>query len=389
MPSATHRKIAPEMRLLICCARTRISRELSGEVRVLLAETLDWDGLISAAEVHSLTPLLERNLRAVAPGLVPPAHLERLTAINRENAFHSLTLIAELVKIAGALEPRQIVSLPYKGPAAAVQAYGDVSLRNFEDVDLLVPQRQIGEVNEIMLELGYEPSLAWLASPKASASVIPGEYKYYRQDCDAIVEFHTERTLRHFPVAPDLDDFAHCGVRVALSGREILTLRPEDALVSLCVHGCKDFWARLIWVADISELMQAQAIDWDRAFGRAESLRAQRMVRVGLLLAKGILEAPIPHEIGAVASGDRVARLLAQQIADQLLLEGSELLSTAARFAFRRHSVPGALAGWRYALRLTMAPAQDDVQMVQLPRALQPFYMLLRPLRLLHKYREN
>lgn len=389
MPSATHRKIAPEMRLLICCARTRISRELSGEIRILLAGTLDWDRLISAAEAHSLTPLLERNLRAAAPGLVPPAHLERLAAINRKNAFHSLTLIAELVKIAGALEPRRIVSLPYKGPVAAVQAYGDVSLRNFEDVDLLVPQRQIGNVHEIMLGLGYEPSLAWLAAPNASRSVIPGEYKYYRQDCDAIVEFHTERTLRHFPVAPDLDDFARCGARIALSGREILTLCPEDALVSLCVHGCKDFWARLIWVADISELLQAQAIDWDRALRRAESLRAQRMLRVGVLLAAEILDAPIPHEIAAVASGDRVARLLAQQIADQLLLEGTEFLSTAKRFAFRRRSVPGVLAGWRYALRLTMAPAQDDVQMVQLPRALQPFYALLRPLRLLHKYRES
>jgi len=44
------------------------------------------------------------------------------------------------------------------------------------------------------------------------------------------------------------------------------------------------------------------------------------------------------------------------------------------------------MAGWNYASRLTLAPAEDDWLMLRLPRPLAPLYLLLRPLRLLRKY---
>jgi hypothetical protein len=48
--------------------------------------------------------------------------------------------------------------------------------------------------------------------------------------------------------------------------------------------------------------------------------------------------------------------------------------------------VPGGVAGWRYAIRLAVVPAEEDWMMVRLPAALAPLYIVLRPLRLLRKY---
>ena len=45
----------------------------------------------------------------------------------------------------------------------------------------------------------------------------------------------------------------------------------------------------------------------------------------------------------------------------------------------------GIFEGWRYSARLTVSPAEEDWEMVRLPRALAPLYVALRPLRLLHK----
>ena len=49
--------------------------------------------------------------------------------------------------------------------------------------------------------------------------------------------------------------------------------------------------------------------------------------------------------------------------------------------------VPGTMAGWRDAVRLAVAPAEEDWLMMRLPVPLAPLYIVLRPLRLLRKYR--
>ncbi len=313
--------------------------------------------------------------------------MDRLAAATRESAFRSLKLTGELVKVLAALDAKRIVALPYKGPVTALLAYGDLSLRTFEDVDILTLQRNMGAVHEVITALGYRPSLAWMRSSKDFSSIVPGEYKYLHQNNGTIVEIHTEQTLRHFPVVPDLEDFARRGVRIALSAREILTLCPEDALVALCIHGSKDFWDRLLWITDISELIEShETLDWDRVVHRASSLRAQRMLRLGTLLAERVLGAPVPREGQLPTDEEAEVHLLALEI-EETVLRGGAPLSSTSRFEFRTHSVPGTLAGWCYALRLTMAPAQDDLEMVRLPRGLQPLYMLLRPLRLLLKPR--
>lgn len=388
MPGNIPPDAAPEIRLLVCCARTRITPELAKEIRSLVSRPLDWDRVLSAAAGNAVAPLLQRQLNAVSPAALAPPQRDRLAAMNREGALRSLKFTAALLEILEALETDQVTAIPYKGPVLALEAYGDLSLRDFDDVDILVAQKAFAKVHETMIRLGYRPGIAGLA-PDTPSSVVPGEYKYYRDDCGSIVEFHTEQTLRHFPVPPDLEDFARRGVRMALSGREIMTLCPEDALVALCIHGAKDFWARLLWVADVSETIETRGLDWDRVFRRATALRAQRMLWLGMILAEVIFDARVPGELAAQANSDAAASSMALQMTRRLLLNNAAPLSAASRFAFRRRSVPGTMAGWRYAMRLATVPAQDDIQAVPLSRPLRPLYALLRPFRLLAKSRAN
>ena len=388
MPGDLPSNAAPEIQLLVCCARTAIPPDVAEQVRSLVTRALDWDRVFSAAVENSVAPLLERQLDAVAPGALATPQKERLAAMNRESALRGLKLTAALLEILEALEKHRVTAIPYKGPVLALKAYGDLSLRDFSDVDILVAQSACAQVHETMIRLGYRPGIAGLA-PNAASSIIPGEYKYYRDDSASIVEFHTERTLRHFPVVPDLEDFARRGDRMVLSGREIRTLSPEDTLIALCVHGTKDFWARLLWVADVMQTIETPGLDWDVVFRRATALRAQRMLRLGMILAQVIFDARIPREFSTLASRDAAARALAFQITQRLLLSDPEPPGAVPRFSFRRRSVPGIMAGWRYAMRLATAPAQDDVQAVPLSRPLRPLYALLRPFRLLAKSRVN
>ena len=175
-----------------------------------------------------------------------------------------------------------------------------------------------------------------------------------------------------------------------LCGREIGTFAPENALVLLCIHGSKDFWERISWIADIAELIRAcPKLDWNAVSHRADSWKARRILHLGLALASEMLDAPLPDEIGALVKQDRAAGVLASEVAQRLLRRDESAFGAAGRFSFRRRMVDGALAGWRYSIRLAVAPAEEDWQMVRLPRLLAPLYVALRPFRLLRKYGWN
>jgi Uncharacterised nucleotidyltransferase len=387
MVSSITESVCPEKRLLICCARTQLPPKFAEEIRKLAALRLDWDFLFDEATGNSLRPFVARHLSACATEIVPPQQLKRLSDAVRANTARCLFLTAELIKVMDGFRDAGISAVPYKGPVAAVQAYEDITLREFEDLDIIVRQQDMPRVNEVLTGLGYRLAFPWILSPNAGSSLVPGEYRYLDHSRRMVVEVHTERTLRHFPIPPDLDDLSRHLVPVFLCGREIRTFAPEDALVLLCIHGSKDFWERISWIADIAELIRAcPKLDWNAVSHRADSWKARRILHLGLALASEMLDAPLPDEIGALVKQDRAAGVLASEVAQRLLRRDESAFGAAGRFSFRRRMVDGALAGWRYSIRLAVAPAEEDWQMVRLPRLLAPLYVALRPFRLLRKY---
>jgi hypothetical protein len=254
-------------------------------------------------------------------------------------------------------------------------------------LDIILRQSDIPKAHEIVVSLGYKPKFDWILSPGAAASLVPGEYNYRDEPRRAMVELHTEITLRHFPVKPDLDVFIRNLAPVRLSDREILTFTAEDLLPMLCIHGSKDFWERLSWIADVSELVRSHpALDWDRVLRFARPLSATRMLNLGLALATRVLDASLPAEVSARVQADRVAGQVAAEVHQRLLSRPFRTLDAAGRFQFRRRMLTANLEGWRYAMRLAVVPSEDDWEMMRLPRALAPLYVALRPLRLLQKY---
>jgi hypothetical protein len=387
MTSANENIPSLEKRLLVCCARTQLTPEVASTIREILAGPLDWGFLLWEAEENSITPLLDRHLSAVAPDAAPAAAQEQLKKTCRANTVRCLYLTAELINILRLFQSQNIPAIPYKGPVLAAQAYGDVALREFEDLDIIMRQSDVPKAHEIIVSLGYKPKFNWILSPGAAASLVPGEYNYRDESRRAMVELHTEITLRHFPIKPDLDAFIRNLAPVRVSDRDILTFTAEDSLPMLCIHGSKDFWERLSWMADVSELVQSHpALDWDRVLRFAQPLNATRMLNLGLALAAGVLGASLPPEISARVQADRVAVEVATGVRQRLLSRPFRTLDAAGRFHFRRRMLEGRFDGWRYAMRLAVVPSEDDWEMMRLPRVLAPLYVVLRPLRLLQKY---
>ncbi len=380
--------VSPEKQLLACCARTRAAAPVQDHIRELCAAPLDWDFVVNESAVNSILPLVARQVFAAAQDIAPANVIDRLRKAARANAWRCLSLTAELIHILDLLGAAGVQAMPYKGPVMAAQAYGDVALREFEDLDIIVRQRDMDRVDRVIKSLGYRPSHPWRFDPHRSSPVVPGEYDYREEARGMIVEFHTEFALRHFPVPPDLEEMSGRLVPVTLSGHTVLTFSPEDTLTLLCIHGSKDFWERISWIADVSEFLRASPqLDWDALFRRADALRAGRMVNLGLALATQLLDAAVPGIVRTRVGRDSEAEAVASDISKRHLMREQPERSAGERFQFRRRMVAGSVAGWRYAVRLTTQPADEDRAAMPLPRPLAPLYTLLRPFRLLRQYR--
>jgi Uncharacterised nucleotidyltransferase len=374
-----------EKQLLVYCARTNVQASIAEKIRQLLNSPVDWDFLLGEAANHAVTPLLCRQLVTVAADLLDRARLQQLEETARGFALRNLVLSAELVKIMNAFQSEGLKAIPYKGPVLALQVYGDVALREFEDLDIILRQQDVTKANEIMTGLGYSPKIPGIVSANARL-LAPGEYDYRDASRRMMVELHTERTLRHFPVPADIDDLLTRLVAVPVGGHDLETFSSEDTFLLLSIHGSKHFWEQLSWIADLAAFVQAYPhLDWDQVFRRAQSMRARRMVAVSLALALRLFN--LSHEVMNRVRRDAEANSIARRIEYRLLAHSPCELGAVARFHLRRQMLEGAFEGWRYSLRLATQPSDEDWSAMPLPDVLTPLYTALRPLRLLRKYR--
>ncbi|MEA3246141.1 MAG: nucleotidyltransferase family protein, partial [Gemmatimonadota bacterium] len=108
-------------------------------VAELVARVRDWATALVVAESQGMAPLAAREvLRLPGDGLDGDARA-LLTEAARRATVAALDATCELAAVAEALRAAGVAALPYKGPALALDAFGDVAARQFADLDIVVP----------------------------------------------------------------------------------------------------------------------------------------------------------------------------------------------------------------------------------------------------------
>jgi len=379
-----------EIELLVLCARRNLGAETSRAVH-LAGTSLDWILLLRLADENGLLPLLHHHLlREVGPTTIPPQVLSELQARGRQSALRALFLTAELFRILDQFHRSHIFALPYKGPVLASRAYGNPSLRQFDDLDIVTLQKSMPLVYEAMASLGYQARLPRERFLATAPSAVPGEYVFVHQINRAMVEIHTELTLRHFPVPPDLEQMFSRSLMVSVDGKEVPAFAAEDLLLMLAVHGAKDFWTRLVWVADVAEIVKQSAnLDWESLLIAANKMKVTRMLNLGLSLAHEIAGLALPPEIASRMQADAAVKRLTRQLGGWLLNGDPLPDGLFSRSVYRIRMTEGVWDGLRYWGRLTTAPAEEDWAMAELPARISKSYAVLRPFRLWKEYRQR
>jgi hypothetical protein len=372
----------PEAELLLRCAAPPGNGKHAERIRTLAGQTLDWDHVLHMAAVHAVTPLLYWALKAVRPESVPAA-LERRFQQNTQNSVH---LTSELFQVMSLFASEGIPVLPFKGPTLAVTAYGNLALRRFSDLDLLVPREDALRAREILLQNGYSSDLQLNANWAAAYMRAYDEFGLRGPGGQPLIELHWAVTPRYFSVPLDIGPFWDRAVTVNLGGKEVATLCADDMLLVLCVHATKHCWSHLSMVSDIAWLMAARNIAWDEVLERARRLGSLRMVLLGLTLAGTLLDIPLPEPVVRGGTADRSVQHLAAQVKERMLQAGSLEKSIVAAGLFHMSARERYGDRVRYFVRLASTVGVEDREFVNLPASLAFLYPVMRFPRLVRKY---
>ena len=314
-----------EFQLLLCCARTHPNAASRQRFNALIGQNLAWDEVLRLAEYHRLLPLLHCHLQTVPPGAVPAA--VHLALQNRRHAglLREHILIDTLHSLLSQLEAQGITAIPYKGPAFAAQVYGAPALRPCSDLDLLVQPHQVYLVKTLLLAQGFQMQHCFADAKEEAAHLQTDcELNFVRPQDRLLVEVHWRFRPQSFPFPIDLKALWSRRQMILLSGTPVPTLPMEDYLLLLCVHGAKHCWERLIWVCDIAEILRVcPDLPWARIIAEAERLGCGRVLRLGLMLARDLLDAPVPDH--ALRGTPLAVRALAGQVHRQICGQGQIL----------------------------------------------------------------
>lgn len=372
--------LSPELELLLLCARRNLTADLAHRAMELLDHGVDWRRLIEQAQVHGLLPLLCWHGKTLAQ---EPRAIAQLHLHFRANAARNLLLIDELFKIVELLDRSGIAVIPFKGPSLAEKLYGNIALRECVDLDFLLRPRDVPKAIRRLNSAGYTAGPKLTPGQQDAFVITQHEYAFLSPS-GILVELQWRIVPRYFSLAMPEEEYWDRIRPLTICGRQVNQLSGEDLLLLLSFHGGKHGWEKLIWVADVAELIVSNPqLDWQYAIDRARRAGGLRMLLLGAVLARNLLGNPLPEDLERPIKQDRTVAQIAGEVCCNLARGERPAYVKSQLYLLRvRERWQDRLC---YVTRFAFTATAIELEMVDFPR---PFFFLYRFLRVLRGLRK-
>ena len=371
-----------EHEILFGAGRRDSDRE---QLRALVKQVGDWDYLLNTANVHGLTPLLHKQLHSFASDLTPVNALSRLKLQSVANTQNVLHLAGKQLKLYRAFKAANISVAILKGSVLSQMAYGDISLRQAGDIDVLISRADFARAKTTLETLGYQMTPSLTAAQLASHVRSHCEIQFLRDDWFTVVDLHWALAPKNFVFKLETDEVMSRLQRVTVAGHEIETLATEDLILYLSMHGAKHLWRALEWITSLAELIRnTETVAWDVVVQRAEKAHATRMLGLALRLVERVSTGIVSQALGAM-NKDELRETMADEVLSQIFNAARPAVSTETNLynlKIMDHKRDALVS----ALRAVFVPTLTDWDSLSLPAPLHSLYYAYRPLRLSRVY---
>ncbi len=375
-----HQKVVstdPEALLLV-----QVLKYPAGSPDVILPE--DIAKLITLAKLHGVLPQLYNYLKQHNK---QSPFFNTLHSTYREITKANLLLTAHLLLLTRSLEKNKFHYLAIKGPALSQLLHGNISSRQYSDIDLFVEETDIYTMSQHIISLGYIPVLPLSLLNNQTFLALDNDFSFRHQKTNALLELHWKLfpVRHHMPL--DFQTLYKNREQFLLQDQEVSTLSKEDNLLYLALHGAKHIFERYEWVYDLHLLLSQNDIQIDRVYQKAKKSQIEVPFLLGIFLTQTLFGTEIPEHFTAY----RTAHI--QTLIDKTLnyygqgfVYWDESDKKRARFLFlsalSQHRESQVL--WLFKSLFQTTPV--DVITFNLPDRLSFLYPLLRPFRLLYKH---
>lgn len=392
MPDNPFGKIPHELWLMLASAGGDTAK-----IQNLLLRPVDWDLFLQLALHHRVYPLVYKTLSQLNNPAVPDNVLDYLRQKYLENIMQALTMTGETVRMIKCFESHGIHAVVLKGAPLAWRLYGDIAIRPSRDIDILVPPEELERAKLILGNEGYqgaEPEYPGQdLTPRQihmlSKAFPHGFHVSYRHSMKNVyLEVHWKLANK---VTLPLPTERNTKI-IEVAGSRLPVLSDEMWLLYLMSHGAGHAWFRLRWLVDIAKFTQQGDLDWEKTAFMAKKFGLQSILHQSLILANGLLDAPVPPNLQSVAAHDRSAWRLSNtainvflSVADIEMRRNNDQHPSYWPRIYNFHVRRGWKNKFNYLLRELFRPTINDIKVITLPDRLFGLYYVVRPFAFLYR----
>ena len=375
-------ELTPTVELELVLATVSLNPSMQHRIFEILGGTLDWSQVLRIALQQGILPLFLKRLMLLVEKQTPPGDLTLWSEAFKANTQSNIRLTWKLVECVELLSTNGIDCIILKGPALAVQAYGDLSLRQFSDLDILIHSIDFPKVYDLLVHNGYAPTFKLEKNQKKYVVWSNNHFSFNR--LGDIIEVHWEiapyeniHPLSSEEMWQNLDS-------IQIFDTNFSTLSLKNTILYTCLHGAKHGWKQLKWIVDLAylcrSLSESALLD---LLEHAKRKGLFRQVCLGLLLAENLVDTKFPSECLKHISADSYTQLLVSQVKAGLFAISNKP-SIIKDYLFYLKSRERWQDRLYYLYALIIIPKQPDWLMISLPENLYFLYCFIRPIRLLY-----
>jgi hypothetical protein len=385
-----------EHELILHCTRTHTNSKREAAILDLLTRDIDWKYLFALLARNRITSLFYYNLNRLSQKSLDNDNRVYLKQYYNSTIKHNLLFKGELLKIVQLLQTHNIRSIPFKGPMLAETIYGNIALREFADLDILVDENDYPAARTLLLKAGYKPLYPTALQDQHRRPRRGHHERFMDNQNEVCLELHWQLAEKSRYVLQEKILPWNFVTQIDIEQTQVETFTSEFLLLYLCFHSAKHQWERLSWVCDIAELINNQPdLDWKLVYEMARKFHLRHLLTIGILVADDLLGCNLPAFVRDQPGNhsymlkrreaayerffpqkDRVAE---QQIkGDEYYVSMYDLLSNPMhRAQYLFHFALG---------RITWQPNVKDYEWIHLPSRIHFLYYAIRPIRLIREY---
>ena len=353
-------------------------------IQKLIPSIHNWQQFISLSFAHGIFPIVYSTLKKQIQN-IPTSILTIMKTHNIEIAKKNMLMTTELIKLMKLFEENSIDAIAFKGPTLSQMAYGDITLRQYADLDILIDEKDLQKSINLLSSTSYTIDEVEYQNIMKNQSIFH-DISLYKYDIN--FELHWRLLSDEFKTDIDHINIKENLHEVVISNYKFKSFENEILILYLAIHGAKHNWERVEWLLDIVKIIQNHTIDWQRIIELMKKTKTEKILLSSLSLCRNVLDLSLPIKVENLINKPKILKIseeLEKYFYTHFHSGINQNVATKKISKTQYNLLSGYKNKFLFILSL-LKPTEIDFKTIQLPHTIRFVYYIIRPFNVLFRW---